>query len=249
VLLHGLASSIFTWRGVLPALARDHDVVAVDLPGFGGSEAPEGLTPELLPRAVLGLMDRLGLGRAHLAGNSLGGAVAVMIAARHPERVGRLVLLDAAGYNFAPADRPFFVRLAGGPGAGALGGRPLVRRLLVELALRQVFHDDAKVTSETVDEYEAPLARPGALGALRSLVRGTASPEIARFPELIATIRAPTLIVWGREDAWVPLRDAGRFAAAIPGSRTVVLEGCGHMPQEERPEEVARLLSEFLAGR
>jgi len=111
VLLHGFASSIFTWRDTLPALARGHDVVALDLPGFGGSEQPVGLTAERYPRVVIGLMDRLGIERFALMGNSLGGAVALLVAADHPARVERLVLVDAAGLSPAPRDRPWVFRL------------------------------------------------------------------------------------------------------------------------------------------
>jgi pimeloyl-ACP methyl ester carboxylesterase len=247
VLIHGLASSVVTWRDVLPVLARDHDVVAVDLPGFGASDQPADLSPDCYPAIVTALMDRLGIARASLVGNSLGGAVAVWVAARAPTRVDRLVLLDAAGYNLAPRDRPLLLRLAGSP-LGALTDHLPIRRPMVRIGLRQVFYDDSLVTDERVEEYAAPLFRPGAAAAIRSLLNSLGHEGVA-FPGVIAQVKAPTLIVWGREDAWIPVRDADRFAATIPGSRTVVLEACGHMPQEERPAEVLRLLSEFLDGR
>ena len=104
--LHGFASSIYTWADVIPRLAADHDVVALDLPGFGGSDVRPELTPSVYPATVLAVMDRLGIARATLAGNSLGGGVAVVLAARHPERVRRLVLLDTAGFSQDPACRP-----------------------------------------------------------------------------------------------------------------------------------------------
>ncbi len=245
VLLHGLGSSIYTWADLIPALARDHDVVALDLPGFGGSDIPDDLLSSVYPATVLGLMDRLGIARATLAGNSLGGAVAVVLAARHPERVRRLMLIDSAGFNLEPARRPLILRLAGSaPVAAALDTLP-VRRWLVKRALHQVFYDPARVTPEKVEEYLAPLARPGTTDAVRSLLN-----ERSGFglPALVSEVRVPTLIVWGRNDRWVPLSDADRFAAAIPGSRKVVLEECGHVPQEERPAEVVHLLEEFDPG-
>jgi pimeloyl-ACP methyl ester carboxylesterase len=87
--------------------------------------------------------------------------------------------------------------------------------------------------------------RPGTVTALRSLLTSRDAGQAA-FAEIIARVRAPTLILWGREDAWTPLRDADRFESAIPGSRKVVLEQCGHMPQEEKPKETTSLLREFL---
>lgn len=245
LLLHGLGSSLFTWSAVLGDLAREHDVIALDFPGFGGSARPPDLAFEHLEAAALGLLDRLGVERASLAGNSLGGAVAVALAARHPTRVERLVLIDAAGFNFAERDRPGLLRLVGALPPAVLEGLP-VRRALTTLALRQVFFEPAKVDAERIEEYLAPLQRPGTLRSLRSLL---ASRSLAGgdFPELLRRVAARTLILWGREDRWIPVADADRFAAAIPGSRTVVLRGCGHLPQEERPEETAALMISFLA--
>jgi pimeloyl-ACP methyl ester carboxylesterase len=242
LLLHGIASSLYTWKDVLPALAARHDVIAVDLPGFGDSAVPSHASGDLIVRSVVGLMDRLGIARASIVGNSLGGAIAIAIAARLPDRVDGVVLIDAAGYNFARADRPLLLRMAGGIPAPVLAALPV--RPLVSLGLRQVFHDDRLVTREKVAEYVAPLRRPGASAALHALLLGTAD---LGFPEVIRGLRAPTLIVWGRYDTWIPLRDAQRFAADIPGARVAVVEA-GHMPQEERPGETAALIEEFLSA-
>jgi pimeloyl-ACP methyl ester carboxylesterase len=244
VLLHGFASSIFTWREVIPALARDHDVVAVDFPGFGGSEVRVGMPPSAYPGLVVGLMDRLRVPRAALVGNSLGGGVAIAVAATHPERVDHLVLIDSVGYNLAPRDRPWLLRVMGSrPAAGLAEALPL-RRPLVTLALRQVLFDDRLVTEERIDEYVAPLLRPGAVRAAAALL---ASGDDLGLPGAVVRVRAPTLVIWGHEDSWVPVAHADRFLADIPGSRKAVIERCGHMPQEERPEEVAALLRGFLA--
>jgi pimeloyl-ACP methyl ester carboxylesterase len=161
--------------------------------------------------------------------------------------VSRLVLVDSAGFNLAAADRPVLVRLVGSGAGRALELLPL-RRRAVALGLRQVFFDDALVTPERVDEYLAPLARPTALASIRSLLAGGEAELAAAFPGALARVRVPTLIVWGRDDAWIPASDAVRFAAAIPGARSALLERCGHVPQEERPAEVAGLLRAFLGG-
>jgi pimeloyl-ACP methyl ester carboxylesterase len=246
VLLHGFASSIVTWRDVIPPLARAHDVVAVDFPGFGGSEIRSGLPPSAYPRLVEGLMDRLAIARASLVGNSMGGGAAVVVAARSPERVDRLVLIDSVGYNLAPRDRPFLLRATGWKPAARLVEALPIRRAMVTAALRQVFYDDRLVTAERIDEYVAPLLRAGAVAAAQALLT---SGDDMGVPELVGRVRVPTLVVWGREDAWVPVAQADRFLAAIPGSRKVVLEGCGHLPQEERPAEVSALLEDFLPPR
>jgi pimeloyl-ACP methyl ester carboxylesterase len=246
VLLHGIASSIYTWKDVLPGLAADHDVIAVDLPGFGGSEIPPALSAERLRGAIVGLMDSLRVERAALVGNSLGGATATLVASRDPQRVRALVLVDAAGFRMAPESRPALLRYSAGSLGALLEKMPRPRPLVV-VGLRQVFFDDALVTRERVDEYEAPLLRPGAVAAVRSMLQSPA-PSRADYETLLLGVRAPTLVLWGAEDRWIPVADADLYARAIPGARKVVLEGCGHMPQEERPAETLRVVREFLAA-
>lgn len=243
VLLHGIASSLYTWSEVLPELAREHDVIALDFPGHGGSEVRASLSAEDLVRATAGLLDGLGIERFDLVGHSLGGAVACVTVAQRPERVRRLVLIDAAGFNLAPGDRPAILRILGAIPPGVAEAVPL-RRSAIELGLRQVFHDDTRLDRERVDEYVAPLLRPGASAALRSLM---ASRDALGVPALVGAIRQPTLVLWGRHDRWIDVSQADRFVSAIPGSRRIVFEDCGHMPHEERPAEVAKLLREFFA--
>ncbi len=246
VLLHGFGSSIYTWKDVLPGLAESRSVVALDLPGFGESDRPRDLSFESYPRVVLGLMDHLGIAQATLVGNSMGGAVATVIAGQTPGRVRGLVLIDAAGFNLEESERPFLVRLAGSR-IGGLADRLPVRGKLLRLGLHQVFHDPALVTEERYNEYLAPLVRPGSTQAILSLLHSrTLEPRLVA--ELAAKVKAPTLVLWGREDRWIPVEQADRFVATIPGARKVVFDGCGHMPQEERPADVLRWLQEFPEG-
>jgi pimeloyl-ACP methyl ester carboxylesterase len=242
VLLHGFASSIYTWSEVLPELARDHHVVALDLPGHGGSEVRPSLAAEDLVRATGALLDGLGIERFDLVGHSLGGAVACVTVSQRPGQVSRLALIDSAGFNLAPAERPAILRALSALPSGTMDLLPL-RRPAIALGLRQVFHDDTRLTRERVDEYIAPLVRPGASAGLRSLM---GSRDALGVPALVAAIRQPTLVIWGRHDRWIDVSQADRFVAAIPGSRKVVFDDCGHMPQEERPARVVELLREFL---
>jgi len=247
VLVHGFGSSLYSWKDVIPGLAADHDVIALDLPGFGLSDRPPDLRLDDLPDAVSGLLDLLQVRRAALVGNSMGGAAAALVAARSPERVAALVLIDAAGFNLGPGERPALVRLAMSP-LGRLVSELPGKRLLVELALHQVFRDPSLVTRERVAEYLAGVRQPGAFAALRSL--GDSLGERAGIVrEALPRVSAPTLVVWGRADAWIPLEQASRFTAAIAGSRLAIVEDAGHVPQEERPRELLRLLREFLAAR
>jgi pimeloyl-ACP methyl ester carboxylesterase len=244
VLLHGFASSIYSWSEIIPELARDHDVVAVDFPAFGGSEVPPQVSRAEFPAVVIDLMDHLGIARASLVGNSMGGAVAATVAATRPERVHRLVLVDAAGF-IEKSKRPWLLRVAGNRAGNAVLERLPIRRRLTVMALRQVFADPSRITPEKIDEYVAPLARPGVAAALASLLAGSGDSD---FPQLARRVRAPTLVLWGDKDAWIPVAQADLFVAAIPGARKVILEGCGHVPQEECPDRVSRLVGEFLSA-
>ena len=245
LLLHGFASSLFTWKDVLPELAKSHDVIALDLPGHGGSDIPRELTPELFARVVPAALDALGVPRVSLVGNSLGGALSIAVAARTPARVDRLVLIDSAGFNFQASERPAILRaLAALPGARLLEHSPR-RRWMVAFGLRQVFHDDRLVTPERIDEYLVPVLRKRAVRAFQELLGAR---ETLGFPGIVGEVRQPALVVWGREDAWIPVRDAERFRTTLPQARAVVLEGCGHLPQEEKPQDTARLVAAFLGA-
>jgi pimeloyl-ACP methyl ester carboxylesterase len=245
VLVHGFGSSIHTWKELIPPLAAGHDVLALDLPGFGASGFPERLSAAHLPRAVLGLMDRLGVERATLAGNSLGGATALWVAAERPERVARLVLIDSAGLRLHPRDRPLLLRLLRLPGASLAGHLP-VRGWIAGWALRRAYHDPTRVKPEDLAEYVAPALRPRAAEAAIALALEP-DPTSGAFAARLGGIRAPALVIWGREDRFIPAEDAERFAAALPAAEAFVLDGCGHVPQEECAAEVTGLMLDFLA--
>jgi pimeloyl-ACP methyl ester carboxylesterase len=117
----------------------------------------------------------------------------------------------------------------------------------VEATLSQVFHDDSLVTEERVTEYLDGVSRPDTFAAMRSLGHSLGG-QTAVVQDALPRIEAPTLVVWGREDRWIPLKDADLFVAAIPSAEKVVFDACGHMPQEEKPEELGELLREFFAA-
>jgi len=250
VMLHGTGASLHTWQGWSAVLRRQLRVIRMDLPGFGltGPEPSGDYSSAQYVRFLDRVADKLGLGSFYLAGNSLGGFIAWRYAAAHPERVGRLILVDAGGY---PQNRrPLLVfRLAQVPVISSLlaqmNPRPLVAR-----SLREVYADPSKVTPELIDLYTDLALRAGN----REAFSARASTREADHTGELSRVSAPTLIMWGRLDTLIPASDAERFARDIRRSKVVIYEGVGHLPMEEaaaRSVDDARsfLLQDPLTGR
>ena len=241
VFLHGLGASMYTWRKNLAAVAAaGFRVIAFDNRGFGLSDKPP--TPydnAAYTRLAVGLMDSLRLADAVLVGHSIGGAIAAQVEIEYPQRVRALVLVGSAGLG---AREPLLFRLARWPvlgrGALALRGRGFTARLL-----RSTYFDPRKVTEADVDQYYAPVAQPEYGRALRGVL------QQFRFTALegrLDRIAAPTLVLWGEEDRWVPIGLGRALAAGITRSAFVTVPRAGHSVQEEAPGEVNHLLIRFL---
>ena len=247
-LLHGFASSTYTWEKVAPVLqARGYHVWALDMKGFGWSDKPEDAdySPWQLMKEVNAWMDKMGLEDVVLVGNSLGGAIAWNMALVYPEKVKKLVLIDAAGFMHE-TQMPVPVRLAGLPGAAGVA-RLFLGRWIVQDTLKQVYFDSAAVTAEQINAYYNRLCTENALGALTALGRSISTISSKEYALRIPEIQVDTLIIWGRDDAWIPLKDGFKFKETLPNATLEVIPFCGHAPQEEKPEETAHLIIDFLA--
>lgn len=246
VLVHGFCASTFVWGDVfVPLSEMGFRVVAVDLPGYGFSEKPETgeYTIEWQARMVAGLLEALRIERAALVGSSYGGAVAAVCALEYPSRVERLVLVGAVSND--EAKRQFLLRLAAAPLMGDLVS-PLVisSPRLMKWRMRKVYAEgNAALFDEArMRAHHLPLLTSNTQRAvLRTLRRWNAS----RVEREAHRIEQPTLLVWGEDDRDIPLRHGERLHASIPNSRLVVFRRCGHLPQEERPEEFAGLVAGF----
>lgn len=244
VLLHGFCCSSFSWRHVLPGLSRRYRVIAPDLPGFGYSERPAEPGAYGFPgleRAVLGLLDRLELEPCHLVGHSFGGALALWLAERHPDRVRSLTLVATALPELTVEKRQGWARFR-------LLNRFLLRsRLLlpemVRRALEASCHDTGRVTPELVEAYRERLLVEG----LEDAYFGFLAPiDEVPPPVALEAIEAPVLVVWGDADRIIPVERALQHLPRLRRSRMVVLERCGHLPMEERPEAFLGELLPFL---
>ena len=249
VLIHGTSASLHTWEGWVRALRGQHRVISFDLPGFGltgpfaGEYTPGDYRGDSYARFVIDLLDALKLQRAVLGGNSLGGEVAWRTAYLAPQRVAALVLVDAAGLPFVPLSVPLGFRVARVPVLGRISEWLLPRSLVAE-GLANVYGDPAKVTPELVERYFELTLREGNRRALGERMR---SQVIGQDSERVATLRLPTLILWGGRDRLIPPAVGRQMQAQIAGSRLVVFDDLGHVPHEEDPARTVLPVREFLA--
>jgi pimeloyl-ACP methyl ester carboxylesterase len=247
VLLHGTSASLHTWEGWAQALRGDRRVIRFDLPGFGltGPNRENDYSTEAYVRFVRAVMDKLGVQRFVLAGNSLGGQIAWSAAAAMPDRVDRLILVDASGYPreslTTPPSIPLGFRIAATPGLRLLAEYTLPRGV-VERTLRSVYGDPSKVTPELVDLYSDITLREGNRRALSRRIEQGYTGNVA----LLKEIKSPSLILWGGKDRLAPLEMGQRFARDIAGARLVVFEDLGHVPHEEDPARTVAEVRRFL---
>ena len=244
ILIHGTSSSLHTWDGWTQALKEKHRVIRVDLPGFGltGPTADGDYRMQVYSRFVASLMDALRIQRAALVGNSLGGYVAWKTAVDYPDRVGKLVLIDSAGYSTTATSVPLGFKLAQIPLLSGLMGHVLPRSV-IESSLRNVYADPSKINSELIDRYYELALRAGNRQALAARFTQNKPGE---FEAQIKDIKQPTLIIWGVLDRLIPPDNAQRFHSDIAKSRLVMFDKLGHVGHEEDPEATVAAAQDFL---
>jgi pimeloyl-ACP methyl ester carboxylesterase len=246
ILVHGFCASTFVWSDVLLPLAEAGlRVIAPDLAGYGFSDKPRRgeYTIEAQARLVVGLMEGLGIERAILVGSSYGGAVASLCALDYPERVERLVLVDAVIND--DAKRQPLLRLAAAPLVGDLISPLLLGTYsLTRWRMRKVYGAGATwlLEDERMRAHHRPLRSQGAHRAVIRTLRRWSASRVEREAHLI---RQPTLLIWGEDDLDIPLEHGKLLFERIPDARLIVFRRCGHLPQEEYPQEFTKLLVEF----
>jgi pimeloyl-ACP methyl ester carboxylesterase len=241
ILLHGLGSSLQTWEPWAHGLATEHRVILLDLPGAGLSPPdPTGdYTDSRSLQLIIALMDQLDVARASVVGHSMGGRLAWRLAASHPERVDRLVLVAPDGFASPGFE---YGRAPDVPAMLGLMEYALPRPLL-RMNLAPAYADPATLTDALTTRYQDLMLAPGARGAMLARMRQTVLQDPV---PLLARIQAPTLLVWGEQDAMIPIANADDYIRAMPRATLVSLPGVGHLPHEEAPDRSLEPVLAFL---
>jgi pimeloyl-ACP methyl ester carboxylesterase len=249
VLLHGYGASSFSWRYWAPALAARGHVLLVDLKGFGDAPRPDDGRYSVADQARLvhDLLVRRGLESVTLVGHSMGGAVALVTALRLADegssRLVRLALVSGAAYRqrFPP-----FMSLARYSRFSRAALTIIGPRLLAGLVLRTIVYEPASVTREQIQGYAAGLSERAVQRVLIDTALQLLPDDLDALTARDREIDVPTLLLWGRQDRVVPLQVGLRLARELPRARMEIIERCGHLPAEERPDESRRVLSDWL---
>ena len=241
ILLHGLADDWSVWEQTIPALKSKYHVWAIDQIGFGQSDKPFiNYRVAVFVEFLHAFCKKAGIEKATLVGNSLGGWVAAAYAHAHPDRVEKLVLVNAAGYW--PQQE---------------GVRELRREELMQISvsslsayqetMKWMFYDDSLATEAVVEQaYTAQLKRNDGY-TINQFIESVLRRE-DRLDGMLPAIKTPTLVLWTREDEATPLAIGHAFAKALPNAQATILERCGHMPQVECARKLNEALQKFLQG-
>ena len=242
VLLHGIGASLHTWEQFSDNLKDSFQLITLDLPAFGltGSRADHDYSIEMYVDFLKKFTENLNLTTFDLAGNSLGGRIAWAFAATYPEHIRRLVLMDAAGY---PTGKPMpqVFQLARNSVAAAIL-KKITPRFFIKNNLLEVYDNDALVSDALIDRVFDMSLREGN----RQAFIDRCNLSLHDDSERIKTIADSTLIIWGDNDAWIPVSSANLFHKDLKNSQLAIIKNCGHLPMEERAVETAALVRAFL---
>ena len=250
LLLHGFATSSFTWQAIVPELSKNNRVIAVDLRGFGASDKPLDDHYSIFDQAdaIAAFIEQENLKDLTIVGHSFGGGVTLALALKSAghahSRIHSIVLIDSIAYK---QPIPIFFRLLQIPMLGEVTMTLVPPEVQAAQGLRLAYYDRDKITARAVAEYANTLYSPASKHALVKTVEQIIPPNIDEIAERYQTIKAPTLVLWCQDDKVVPSVFGRRLKADIAQAELVMFDQCGHMPQEEKPEDTARAIQAFLA--
>jgi len=249
LLIHGFGASVEIWQHNIGAIAKNHCVSALDLVGFGRSYKPDiKYSPSTFIQHLDAFITVMNIDRVNLVGLSMGGGISLMYTIAYPEKVDKLVLVDSAGLG---KELILSMRLMSLPVIGELMTKP--SRKMAYLFFKPAVLDSKILKGEFTETYYRLFSLPGAQKAMLKILRSVCTIFGPRKDALQNTmahldkITAPTLIIWGRQDAVLPVAHAYFAKEKIVNSQLHVFDQCGHMPHFEKPEEFNRVVLEFLS--
>ncbi len=242
ILLHGFGTSTYTWRHNITWIGTSRRIYSIDLLGFGKSDKPEiTYSPQVWANLVNEFMIARHIKKVSLIGHSLGGLVACRVALKFPEKLDRLVLVAPMGLR-PVSQTPWRISLT--PVLGSLLTRFAFDKEQVEESLREdLYFDPTLVGKNDVEAYWKPYSSAQARKVLAQVVR---SSELWTLAGELDRIAVPTLIIWGDKDKMLDVAQAAAFHKQIPDAKFIILPACGHLPHEERPEDVNKGIRAFL---
>jgi haloalkane dehalogenase len=246
LLLHGWPTSSALWRDVMPSLARTNRVLALDLPGFGGSDKPLGVRYDfdLFERAIDGFLAELGIGVTGLAAHDIGGPIGIHWTRANPGRVTKIALLNTLVYpEFSDMVAQFVQALSAEDTRERLTGPDGL-----EMVMRMGLAEEGSLSEEALGLVREPFQSDDARRALADAGIGLDPAGFAELAEWLPTLSVPLRIVYGERDRILPdvAETMARVKRDVPGAEVTALPECGHFLQEEEPERVGELLAEFF---
>ena len=242
ILLHGAFSSLHTFEDWTKILSKKYRVISLDLPGFGltGAISEKDYCIENYLNYLEVFLDRLDIKKCSIAGNSLGGWIAWEYALTHIKQVEKLILISAAGFvDEGSIPAPF--KLAKLPLFGKMFKYAL-QKPIFEKFVKEVYYDQTSISEETIDRYFDFFTCDGNMKAFFNII----NQELHDNTEKLKNLYTPTLIIWGKEDAWLPAKNAHRFRDLLPNNRMLIYDGIGHIPMEEAPQRTVKAVYKFL---
>lgn len=246
VLVHGTAASLHTWDAWTAELKKTNKVIRMDLPAFGltGANKTADYSIQSYTNFLHKFLNKIEIGTFYLAGNSLGGNIAWNYTAEHPEKVEKLILVDASGL---PTNKPQ-------PAVFKMAKTPVLSDLFLYVTpkffikknMKEVYAEDTKITDALVTRYHKMALRTGNRQAFIDRAKVDFKLGAKANYNKLQSVQTPTLLIWGAKDTWIPLDNGKRMDSILPNSKLVVIENSGHVPMEENPEESLELLLEFL---
>ena len=246
VLIHGTASSLHTWNAWTKELKKTNTIVRMDLPAFGltGPNKTADYSIKSYTTFLDQFLNEIAIDSFHLAGNSLGGNIAWNYAAEHPNKVDKLILIDASGL---PTNKPR-------PAVFKMAKTPVVSNLFLYVTpkffinrnMQEVYADDTKITDDLVSRYHKMALREGNRKAFIDRARMDFKLGSKANIDKLKSIQNSTLLIWGAQDNWIPLDNGKRMDSVMHNSKLVVLENSGHVPMEENPEESLAIFKQFM---